>query len=196
MTCVVAVVASLAGCMKETDEIILLPVQNGTIPETVLSLSEQDSVRQYMDINEGVTPPHVVGSYDVSPMTLLYSSDGYAGDFYDLRWMVERQNGRNIVTYSDLQGGAVGKSREAHIIGEGDKFTIYIVEEAVNELRGWQCEMVTVISGVYRDRNVAGYKCGIVMRNKVDENGMLIEPDSYRVFEDGDGVATNIMNGK
>ena len=37
------------------------------------------------------------------------------------------------------------------------------------------------------DQRVTEFGYGIVMRNKVDEDSVLISPDFYRVFTDKDG---------
>lgn len=184
----------LSGCMKETDETFWLPVLGDKIPETVLSAAEQDSLRQYMPIYEGGTPTNIDGDYLASPMTLVHASDGFAGTFYDLHWKVEKQNGRNLAIYKEWQNSAVGNGKEAHVIGEGEKFTMYTIEQSVNESRGWSCELVTVVSGEKVKDGIKGFSYAVVMRNKRDEHGIIIEPDSYRVFTDGDGVSSPITN--
>lgn len=184
----------LAGCMKETDETFWLPVLGEKIPETVLSAAEQDSIRQYMPIYEGDTPANIEGDYLASPMTLVHASDGFAGSFYDLHWKVEKQNRRNLAIYKEWQNSAVGNGKEAHVIGEGEKITMYTIEQSVNESRGWRCELVTVVSGEKGEDGINGFSYAVVMRNKRDEHGIIIEPDSYRVFSDGDGISSPITS--
>lgn len=176
--------------MKDTGETIWLPMLNDRIPERVLSLDEQDSLRQFMPIYEGFTPVNVDGQYLAAPMKLIYASDGFSGEFYDMRWKVADQNGRNVASYNEWQESAVGENKEAHVIGEGEKITIYTIEKAVDETLGWSCEMVTVISGLKQQNGIKDYSYAIVMRDKRDENGVIIEPDSYRVFKDGDGLSS------
>ena len=184
-----AMCVAAVSCMKDTDETIWLPVLNDRIPERVLSAAEQDSLREYMPIYEGFTPVNVDGEYMASPMRLVYASDGFEGEFYDMRWQLTGQNGRNVGSYKEWQGNAAGATKEAHVIGEGEKVTIYTVEKASDETLGWSCEMVTVISGEKCEGGIRGYAYAIVMRNKCDDNGVIIEPDSYRVFRDGDGLS-------
>lgn len=186
----------ISACMKETDETVLLPVRGVKIPEAVLSAAEQDALSDYMPIYEGGTPPNIEGDWLASPMTLTFASDNYAGDFYDLHWRVERQNGRNLAKYKEWQNTASALGKEAHIIGEGDNFTMYTIEQSENEARGWSCEQVTLISGTRKGDAVEGYYYAVVMRNKTDERGVIIESDRYRVFTDGDGVSLPITNMK
>lgn len=187
---VLAACLLMLSCMKDSDETIWLPVLNDRIPERVLSADEQDSLRQYMPIYEGFTPVNVDGDYMASPMTLVYASDGFEGEFYDMRWKVADQNGRNVASYKEWQRNAAGSTKEAHVIGEGKKITVYTIEKAVDESLGWSCDMVTVISGEKEEDGIKGYSYAIVMRNKCDNNGVIIEPDSYRVFTDGDGISS------
>lgn len=187
---VLAACLLMLSCMKDSDETIWLPVLNDRIPERVLSADEQDSLRQYMPIYEGFTPVNVDGDYMASPMTLVYASDGFEGEFYDMRWKVADQNGRNVAIYKEWQRNAAGSTKEAHVIGEGKKITVYTIEKAVDESLGWSCDMVTVISGEKEEDGIKGYSYAIVMRNKCDNNGVIIEPDSYRVFTDGDGMSS------
>jgi hypothetical protein len=186
----------MAGCMKETDDTLWLPVPYGKIPYEVLSAAEQDSLRQHMPIYEGVTPPNIVGDYLASPMTLTFASDRYEGTFYDLHWRIENQNERNLASYKEWQRTAAGDGKEAHVIGSEDKFTAYTIEQTVDESRGWSCEQVTVISGTKTANGIEGYSYAIVMRNKQDSNGIIIDPDSYRVFTDGDGISSPVTNLK
>ena len=187
---VLAACLLMLSCMKDSDETIWLPVLNDRIPERVLSADEQDSLRQYMPIYEGFTPVNVDGDYMASPMTLVYASDGFEGEFYDMRWKVADQNGRNVASYKEWQRNVAGSTKEAHVIGEGKKITVYTIEKAVDESLGWSCDMVTVISGEKEEDGIKGYSYAIVMRNKCDDNGVIIEPDSYRVFTDGDGMSS------
>lgn len=187
---IIALCVMAVSCMKDSCETIWLPVLNDRIPERVLSSDEQDSLRQYMPIYEGFTPVNVDGEYMASPMKLVYASDGFSGQFYDMRWELVDQNGRNVATYKEWQNNATGSTKEAHVIGEGEKVTVYTVEKAVDETLGWSCDMVTVMSGVKTDNGIKGYSYAIVMRNKCDDNGIIIEPDSYRVFTDGDGLSS------
>lgn len=186
----------LTGCMKPTGETIVLPVKNGTIPERVLTLAEQDSLLQYMPIYEGSEPPDVTGHWLASPMELKYASDGFAGLFYDMHWCVEHQNGRNIASYKEWQSSAAAVGKEAHVIGDGNNFTMYTIEQSEDASRGWSCEVVTIVSGIKDATGIKDFHYAIVMRDKRDEQGIIIEPDSYRVFTDGDGVSLPITNVK
>lgn len=186
----------VVSCMKATDETIVIPVRNKVIPESVLSHDYQDSISRYMPIYEGDTPPNIEGSYVAAPMTLVYASDGFNNDFYNLFWKTSEQNWWNRVTYHEWQGNAAGTASEAWVIGYDNYFTMYTVERSRNENQGWNYDAVLVLSGEKTDAGIVNYHYAIVMRNKYDDCDVLIEPDSYRIFMDGDSLssATNSVS--
>jgi len=190
LSCIVFAAVLMAGCMKEGEDIILLPVQNDRIPTSVLSPAEQDSLSQYLEINEGCTPPNIVGIYEVSPVELIHSSEGDYGNFYDFRLHVESQNGRNLSVYSETQNTVTSESGEAYVIGSDDRFTLYTIEKSVNTTEGWSWETTTIVSGRKTAEGIAELRYAIMMRNKQDDDGHLVAPDSFRVFTDGDGIAS------
>lgn len=190
LLCCFAVVFS--SCMKETGETILLPVKGSKIPLSVLTEEMQAELADHMPIHEGDTPPDISGTYQTSPMCLIYASDGYSNEFYDMRWQVDAIDWWNSTTYFEWQNTASGSAIEAHLIGTGDSFTLYTIDHVVNDTDGWSCELITVVSGKKVAGGIANYRYAIVMRNKRDENGLLMEPDYYRVFADGDGLASQI----
>lgn len=182
----------LVGCMREGEDTIILPTMNREIPEHVISRTLLDTIRIYMPINVGSNPPSVAGTYSVSPFDLVYASDGYEGEFHDLEWHIDTPDSWNRTRYSEHQGTAEGRSQEAYIIGNGENFTIFTIDNSVDTLSGWQCRLVTLISGTKRESSVADLRYAILMLDKRDEHNMLIEPDSYRIFADGDGNSPKV----
>lgn len=182
----------LSGCMKETGETILLPVKNTRVPFTVLSEEEQDELSRYFPIFEGDTPPDIAGTYLTAPMRLIHASDNYSNNFYDMYWKVTPLDWWNRTTYNEWQNTASGTAVEAHLIGTGSLFTLYTINHVVNEDEGWSCDLVTLVSGRMLANGIGNYRYAIVMRNKYDEHGQLMEPNYYRVFIDGDGLTSRI----
>lgn len=192
---VLSMLLSLVGCMKATEETIVIPVRNRVIPETVLSSAYQDSISCYMNIYEGDNPPNIEGSYIAAPMSLVFSSDGYENEFYNMFWKVSGQNWWNRVDYQEWQGDAEGVAHEAWVIGSGNRFTLYTVEQSRHNRQGWEYDAVLILSGEKTDAGIVDYHYAIVMRSKNDSCSVLIEPDSYRVFKDGDSLSS-VSNGK
>ena len=176
-----------AGCMNDGDVTIILPLVNRTIPGHVISDEMLDTIRTYMPVNEGQTPPDIAGSYLVTPFELVYSTDVFEGEFHDLTWHADPVNSWNHTTYTERQGTAEGIGHEAYVIGSDDRFTLYTIDSAADPVAGWQCRMVTLISGVKRESEITDLHYAILMLDKRDEADILIAPDSYRIFADGDG---------
>ncbi len=185
--------ALTTGCMKESGETVLLPVLDKTVPVTVIPGEIQGAIEAWMPIHTGDTPPDIAGTYLASPLTLVYASDDYASDFFDLMWQVDSLDGWNRTTYNEWQAGVTGNAVEAHVIGEGDCFTLFTIEHVVNEEAGWSCDVSMLVSGRKTSAGIKNYAYAVVMRNKVDANGDLMEPDYFRVFTDGDGLSSNTV---
>lgn len=179
----------LCGCMEESDETIVLPVINRCIPHHVISAGLLDTIKEYMPIYEGATPPEVGGEYYVAPLKLVYSTDVFEGEFHDLRWSADSLDGWNRTRFTEHQGNADGIGREAYVIGSGDNFTLFTLEESTDTVAGWQCRMITLVSGTMVATGVSNLHYAILLLDKQDDNGILIAPDDYRIFADGDGIS-------
>lgn len=187
MALAICVIMLFFGCMNECEDTIILPTINRQIPDHVISPALLDTIQAYMPVNEGTNPPLIAGTYSVTPFDLVYASDGYEGEFHDLQWHTDNPDSWNRTRYSEQQGTAEGSSREAYIIGSGDRFTLYTIDNSSDPVAGWQCRLVTLISGVKHDSYISDLRYAILMLDKRDEYNVLIAPDSYRIFADGDG---------
>lgn len=185
-----AAVWLLAGCVKETDETILLPVRVKDIPESVLPAGMQEALEGQMPIYRGDRPAKIEGAYALSPVRLVHASDGYQGEFYDIGWQVSELDWWNRCVFRERQGGAEGEGQEAWVIGTAEGFTLYTVEQMHDSDAGWDCSVVTLVSGRKTDRGISNCRMAVVMCDKRDAEGLLVEPDTWRVFADGDGVAS------
>ncbi|MBQ9417892.1 MAG: hypothetical protein IJU19_04845 [Bacteroidales bacterium] len=186
----------VTGCVGETDETILLPVRVRDIPESVLPAEMQEALEQQMPIYRGDRPARIEGAYVLSPVKLVYASDGYQGDFYDIDWEASELDWWNRCIFRERQGGAEGEGQEAWVIGTAEGFTLYTVEQMHDDEAGWDCLVVTLVSGRKTDRGISGLRWAVVMHDKRDAEGLLVEPDTWRVFADGDGVASVVGSSK
>lgn len=185
-----AVALLFAGCMKETGETVVLPVRAFKVPEYVLSAAERAVIEEWMPINEGDRPPAVEGCYLASPLRLLYSSDGLEPEFHDLAFCLGVANGRGRTTYRHRQGVVEGTGLEASIVGSGDRFTLWVVEQAASASSGWDYETLTILSGRKTQRGIADCRLAVIMRlRRADCLGALAREGTWRVFADGDGLA-------
>lgn len=198
--------APLAGCLHEGDDTIVLPLPDGKIPYSVISEDLQDSLRIHgFEINEGTNPPNIEGTYLMTPMTLDYASDSVSLQFVDLTMTFSGQIPRGLVTYTELQRTHVeqidvdGRSIEANVIGEGDRFTAYCyqwVEQANGGAQQWRVKMATVVSGSVSTSGISDCQYAIIYleREIADDSYQQAIPGdgTYRLFHDGDMLAWRV----
>lgn len=127
-----------------------------------------------------------------SPELLVYASDSLynPGDrFDDVYFAFVGQSSSNIVQYYERQGSSTSYSGEAQIIGEGNDFTVYFYEDG-QFTDGKTFRKATIISGTWTDEGVKDYEICFVMLDKQDANNDLMRVNYYRVYRDGDGMAS------
>ena len=207
-----------ASCLKESDETLILPVPDGSIPTNVIPAEVLNTITSDavgMHIYQGLTPPVMitdtlyipngtnddgtanyrkVGSaqYICSPEVLVYASDSLynPGDrFDDVYFAFVGQGDANIVQYYERQGNSTSFAGDAQITGEGDKFTVFFYEDGVFT-DGKTFRKATVISGTWTEEGIKDYQICFLMLDKQDSNNDLMRVNYYRVYTDGDGVAS------
>lgn len=188
-----------SSCLKEGDDTIVLPTPIGKIPTTFIAQNIQDSLRAHdMDIFEGYYPPVVEGLYLSAPMVLHYASDEYVNSFYDLYMRFSNQIPRGLITYAESQNiTTAGKSLEANIIGQDSNFTMFCSQEISRDsasIRLWTCKTATVISGTITPAGIKNCKYTFIMLSKEADTeyhaSQLADVDTYRIYFDGDSLAT------
>mgnify|MGYP006916058384 CR=1 FL=1 len=185
---VVGMCLLLSSCLKEGGGRIVLPVRAADIPTEVLAEAERLLVEEYMPIYTGDTPPAVSGCFTVAPERLVWASDSVEGSFFDFHFCLDGHNFWNRINYTYRQGTAEGEGDVPWIIGEDDKFTLWLEDRSVDAIAGWSSRTVTVLSGRWReaDSSIADCRVAVLMREKRDAHGMLAAPGCLRIFADGD----------
>lgn len=187
--------AFLFSCLENADKTLVLPNVvyatpiNQVIPDTLLA-----SIEDSMPIYEGTTPPNIEGAYLVSPETLVYTSDGIYDSgkvFADEIIRFSGQNGAtNIVTYAGKQASSVDSSELVSVSGTHDNFTAYFI--ATGTTVGISTKTSTVISGTMTATGIQHYKMAFIMLAKGDDpDKKLMDVNAYRIFKDGDDLASN-----
>lgn len=190
------------SCISAGDDTIILQSneegggQGGkisTIDASVLSLSIQKSLKNYIAIYEGSTPPNIEGIYLYRPFMVTYSSDNYynVGDFfYDNIFNFYNQN--NTLSTIDLQvyddySKSVSTITNTIIIGSGNNFTVYFLLSITD--KGISYDDVYIISGVKTSAGIKNADYAFVRF----ENGEF----SYSyAATDNDGLAENTIWNK
>lgn len=192
-----------SGCLKEGDDTAVLPIPTGKIPYSVIPENLQDSLTNNgFVIREGINPPIVKGKYTISPMELQYASDNYINNFYDLTMTYSGQHPRGRIDYSEVQNGIPGKSIEAHVIGDGNDFSMYCTQLVVNvnssNDTNWWCKIATVVSGTICDTGIVNCQYAYVMLDqwaRIPYYATQMPPvETFRFWNDGDGMTIKLNN--
>jgi hypothetical protein len=157
------------------------------IPEEYLS-----KMATHMPIYAGNTPPIIEGAYIIHPYEMIFASDGYQpnGKFADLYMKLSDQNfTKNTIQYQDKQASQVGDKTEMVVLGQGNNFTIFAVVSGVRTDVNANYKMATIASGTMTEEGIKNCYHAILMVEKNDPNNKLMKVGTYRIFNDGDGLA-------
>ena len=194
------------GCLKEGDDTIVLPLPYGKIPYDVIPERIQDSLMLHgFVINEGVTPPVIEGKYVASPMDMQYASDNYFNPNFRYLYMAfSGQQRRGKINYSQVQHDtiflheqqftdAIADASRAHVIGEGDNFTMYCIQKIVPPDSSWMCETASVVSGISTKAGIKNCQYAQYIINTEGDLTRIPEVGTYRIWNDGDSLASKIF---
>lgn len=158
------------------------------IPQEYLS-----KMATYMPIYAGNTPPSVDGTFISHPYELIFASDNYKSDkgFGDQTMNFSGQDkSKNTIFYQYRQGAGSSEKTEMVIMGEGDKFTIFAIMNGNNASNNATYKMAEIVSGTMTADGIRDLYSGILMIEKNDPGNNLISVGTYRIFTDGDGLAS------
>lgn len=185
----------LFSCLENADKTLVLPDAVSATPiKQIIPSDLLAKIENYIPIYEGSTPPVIEGVYLVSPQNLVYTSNvNNTGNYFiDGVIKFENQNkATNIVTYESKEGSASEESSElVSVSGENDNFTAYFI--ATGTSQGISVKTSTIISGTITTAGVQHYKMAFIMLEKgADPDKKLMDVNDYRIFNDGDDLASN-----
>ena len=156
----------------------------------------RETMEPYINIYDGDNPPKVEGVYLMSPLKLVYDSNGYGGDDWaDVYLRFYNQDMvNNTIDYEEksetnaLESTGTG----AFISGEGDKFSIFFNTNGVVHIDGHDVSFkeALVISGVKTDEGIKDLEYAFTLVEKTgDTTDKLMDVGGFRVFKDGDGLS-------
>ena len=143
----------------------------------------------------GDNPPNVEGTYLCSPTIWMRSnfSDfvNTSTKFGDVEFTFSKQNNSNHTIFLDYfqPPSEQGKGLGAFIVGEGNKFTVFV--ELKGTLQGLPITSVQVYSGEWTSAGIKDFKYTAVC---TVPNQYSLKKGEGRSFKDGDGLAER-MNG-
>ncbi|MDR1525703.1 MAG: hypothetical protein LBS79_10710, partial [Tannerella sp.] len=166
---------------------------NKIIPKEI----QEEMMELGLPIYGGGSPPTLSGTYKISPNILKKSNfqDGHSvgHKFYDLYITFSEQNNADLtIKVITEQYGIIGQGSGAYIVGEGDKFTVFV--ELINYENGkFHSTTVEIYSGTMTSSGIKNLHYALVM---IDDNGdpndNLIEIGNGRLFYDSDGSSEKV----
>lgn len=157
------------------------------IPQEYLS-----KMAAHMPIYNGNRPPTVDGSFVIHPLKLIYSSDGYMDDKFNDIYMKfsEQDASKNTLQYQEKQSNSTGDKTEMILLGEGDNFTVFAVVTSAMNGGKVTYSLATIISGTMTADGIKDCYQAVLMVDKNDPNNEVMDVGTYRIFKDGDLLAT------
>ena len=166
----------------------------GKIIDNVVPQYLRVQIEQYMPIYDGENPPLITGSYHMSPVQLLHSSDGQTppGKLKDLDFGFRHQKNNRLdyvmASVSINGGGHEERGEGMYITGEGNNFTAFIATQGKSA--GVTFTSGVIISGTYdaTKKGIHNLRYATVMIDKLnDPKDKLMKIGVFRVFKDTDG---------
>lgn len=159
----------------------------------------KDSLKRWMPIYEGDTPPNIEGCYFVDPFETVYCQDqgngGYnPGDIVNSIYtrFLNQSTSKNTVDFSRISanGNSTSEGKGAFIRGSGNNFTAFFDTEGATS--GITTKTALVISGTKTAEGIKDFYYAFVMVEKGDDpNHQLMNEGVFRVFRDKDFLAVN-----
>jgi hypothetical protein len=169
-------------------------IQN-LIPPDILEAIEDLGI----EINEGINPPNIEGTYLVSILQLVRST---AGENIAIQW-------DKFVTFSEQDNTTLtinadytmqtnnshepmnSKGPGSFIVGEGNKFTVVV--DGTREQDGYTARTVEIFSGEISDAGIINYHWAVMMiDNSGNPLGIWIENSTGYAKRDSDGLSERI----
>lgn len=190
----VAIVLLLSACEADNSETLVLPKPVTSIDD-VIPIELQEQMNSHgMTIYKGDNPPNVEGAYIVKPVEVVFCSDSeYAPGTImsnDMLFKFTNQNGQKLSCEMYIDGGSYS-SNNVRISGNGDYFTAYFTIVGTTEDFKIQSKLAVIISGKKIVSGIQDVRCNFTMLEKNDPDDKMMEINTFRIFKDSDGLASN-----
>lgn len=168
---------------------------NGHIPSSVLPEALAAEIGQYMNIYSGENPIVIDSLYNSSPHKLFHTTFDEPADtvYHDLRFQfIKKDNKVDLIEWvfdNYAQYYYPIAFRDLNMIGSGNNFTAYYLEENTSYSTGYY-KTATILSGTFDEANnaVNDFKIAEILV-KTYGNPNLPPENSYRIVGDADGVS-------
>ena len=192
----------ILSCSKDEEPKPL--VNEEGLTEGIVNFVSQDIIDEMkelgMPIYGGSAPPEVNFEMTIDPLILKGTNiedDNIGTQFLPVVISFENQNSDNLTIESyRISGGTVGEGFGGYIVGENNKFTVFLESMLYRNNNQDSASVAEVYSGTINDDIVINAHYSIFMiDNYGNANNWWIENGEGRVFEDGDGE-TPIKTGE
>lgn len=168
---------------------------DGHIPSSVLPDALAAEIGQYMNIYSGENPMIIDSLYNSSPHKLMLTTFDEPADtvYHDLRFQfIKKDNKVDLIEWvfdNYAQYYYPIAFRDLYMIGSGNNFTAYYLEENTSYSTGYY-KKATILSGTFDEANnaVNDFKIAEILL-KTYGNPNLPPENSYRIAGDADGVS-------
>jgi hypothetical protein len=174
------------------------------LTEDIQNLVPEEIVNAMQDLglplNGGNTPPLIEGTYKIQPVVLkgtnIANDFAIGHTFTPVYITFSQQNNGNLTLKADETAGtSVSTGTGAFIVGEGDRFSVFINFTTTHTETNTTSKVVEVYSGTVSPDGIRDCTFSLFM---VDDGGdpynNLIENGSGRVFWDTDGLSERVTS--
>ena len=149
-----------------------------------------------IEINRGINPPQIEGTYFISPLVLVSSNfaDSYSPGyrFADMQLSFSEQNNNNLsIACSYISGTQIANGLGAFITGEGNKFSVYV--ETSGTISGHPFKSVEIYSGEITYSAIKNFQFVMIVTQEAPTS---MKKGQGRFFIDQDGFSEKILGQK
>ncbi|MDR1341238.1 MAG: hypothetical protein LBK58_14465 [Prevotellaceae bacterium] len=170
---------------------------NRIVPKEI----QQAMIDLGLPIYGGGSPPAIAGTYKMAPCILKASNfrDNYSvgHKFYDSYITFSDQNNSNLtVKVNIVHGNESGMGTGAYIVGEGNRFTVFVAMTLTDQQSRHQWQTAYVFSGTISPEGIRNLQYSLFMIDDGgDPNRNLIENGQGRLVYDPDGLSERTSSG-
>lgn len=187
---------TLVSCDDDDNDELEVELNDEGLSEDITELVPQEILDEMenlgMTINGGGSPPSLAAAYLATPFILKSSnidSDSPGMTFADYEvTFYEQDNTYLKIKYSYTNGPESGEGLGGFIVGEDNKFTVFV--EVTSTAYEEEVTMVHVVSGIMGDEGINDlYFANFMIDNNGNPNGYWIGDGQGRVIYDEDGFS-------
>lgn len=185
-----ALLPIITHCSNDEEEVSTISkIQEDMIPQAYV-----DSLRPYVDINEGNTPPNIAIDFVANPFVMVY--DSKIGNKYEVgepRYFSIRKKNPESAYYSYYmtESNEISKGDSLIVIGSGNKFTAYFIDNVTFTSDSRSYKAAAIFSGEKVNGGIKNLKYAFIFLDKVDPDNTLMDIGQSRCYMDEDGFSVD-----